>query len=161
MQKMIIKSPVDGEVIRMEDVPDPVFSEKMIGDGVAIIPSSTHFYPPVDGEITVVFPTSHAIGIKSRNPGPIPVELLLHIGINSVSLNGEGFISHIKQGDSVNLDNKLVQISSLELIKNDGVSPETILLIPNDSNEGWKIVEMASGKIKRGEKLMVIEREEV
>lgn len=90
-------NPVKGEIIKLEDVPDDVFASKALGDGFAIKPVENKVYAPIDGEIAVLFPTKHAIAIKSD----VGLELLVHIGIDTVNLNGEGFASHVNQGDKV------------------------------------------------------------
>lgn len=93
----MIFSPISGEIIPLSDVQDKTFSDKLIGDGVAIIPSEGKVYAPFDGKITNIFPTKHAIGLKSDEG----VELLIHIGLDTVELKGQGFISHVEEGDRV------------------------------------------------------------
>ncbi|HZJ87376.1 MAG TPA: PTS glucose transporter subunit IIA [Erysipelothrix sp.] len=88
---------MNGEFVALENVEDKVFSEKMMGDGFAIKPNANEVYAPVDGEVTVVFPTLHAYGFKMKNG----VEVLLHLGINTVELNGEGFEALVKVNDKV------------------------------------------------------------
>lgn len=88
---------MSGKVIALDRVSDPVFSGRMVGDGYAIIPSSNVVVAPAEGEITVVFPTLHAYGIATKDG----VELLIHLGIDTVKLNGEGFISHVSVGDTI------------------------------------------------------------
>ena len=86
-------APITGTALSLDNVPDPVFSEKMMGDGIAIEPSEGIVVSPVDGEIIQVFPTKHAIGIRAKNG----TEILIHIGLETVSLKGEGFETHVKQ----------------------------------------------------------------
>ncbi|MGG1688382.1 N-acetylglucosamine-specific PTS transporter subunit IIBC [Pseudalkalibacillus sp. NRS-1564] len=103
--------PVKGKIIPLQEVPDQVFSAGMMGDGFAILPEDGHFVSPVDGEIISIFPTKHAIGIKS-NSG---VEILIHVGIDTVNLKGEGFTTLVNEGDTVKRGDKLmtVDISSV------------------------------------------------
>lgn len=90
-------SPITGKTIPLTEVPDPVFSTKMMGDGIAIIPSEGKIYSPVDGEITMIAATKHAYGIKADNG----LELLIHFGLETVALNGEGFTVHVQAGDKI------------------------------------------------------------
>lgn len=86
-KELEIIAPVDGEVIALDKVEDEVFSQKMLGEGLAIKPRAGNFIAPIVGKLITVFPTGHAYGIKSNNG----VEMLLHIGMDTVSLNGKGF----------------------------------------------------------------------
>ena len=89
--------PIEGEIIPLDEIPDPVFSQKMMGDGFGIIPSKGLVVSPVDGEIINVFPTKHAVGIMSKQG----YEILIHVGLETVNLKGEGFTLLVKQGDHV------------------------------------------------------------
>lgn len=95
--KLLLSNPITGEIVSTKKVPDEVFSENLIGEGFAVIPTDNKIYSPCDGEIVVLFPTKHAIAIKS----PEGIELMIHIGIDTVTLNGEGFTSYVNQGDTV------------------------------------------------------------
>lgn len=97
--------PINGEVVQLSTVPDPVFAEKMMGDGFAIIPSDGKIYAPFDAEIVTLFPTGHAIGLAANG-----VELLIHFGLDTVTLNGEGFTTHVKQGDKITAGQLLVEV---------------------------------------------------
>ena len=99
-----IISPMSGKIIGLEEVPDAVFAQKMMGDGFAIEPSDGLVVSPVNGVITILFPTKHAIGITSESG----LEMLIHVGMDTVSLNGEGFEAFINQGDSVKVGDKLI-----------------------------------------------------
>ncbi|MEG6567988.1 PTS glucose transporter subunit IIA [Thermoanaerobacterium saccharolyticum] len=110
-KRLLIKAPVDGEIVDIVEVPDEVFSQKLVGDGVAINPKSDIFVSPVDGVITTVFPTKHAIGIKTIEG----IEIMIHVGVDTVKLNGEGFTTFINEGDKVKVGDKLLQINKLIL----------------------------------------------
>jgi len=97
-------SPMTGNVVKMEDVPDDMFSQKMLGDGIAIEPAEGTVVAPLDGEIIQFFPTKHAVGIRG-NSG---LEVLIHIGLETVALNGEGFEGYVQQGDKVRAGDKLI-----------------------------------------------------
>ena len=96
----------DGKCINITEVPDAVFSQKMMGDGFAIVPSGDTIFSPVSGSIETVFPTKHAIGIKTKDG----IEIIVHIGIDTVNLNGEGFTSLVKQGNRVKAGQPLVKL---------------------------------------------------
>lgn len=121
-----IYAPIDGEVVPLEDVPDPVFSQKMMGDGVAIKPNNGTVVSPVQGKIMQVFPTKHAIGIQAENG----IEILLHIGLETVNLNGEGFTTHVQEGDNVKVGDALVTFEK-EIIEEKAKSTITPVIITN------------------------------
>ena len=121
-----IFNPIAGEIISIEKVPDQVFSEKMLGDGFAIIPSGNKVYAPIAGEIKILFPTLHALAIETVEG----IELLLHIGIDTVELKGEGFIGHVKVGDLVKQGDLLITFDS-DIIKSKATSIITPVLITN------------------------------
>ena len=104
----------EGEFLPIEKVDDPVFSGKMMGDGFAVEPSSGDIYAPIDGEITVVFPTLHAYGIKTKKN----IEVLLHLGINTVELNGKGFNAFVKVKDKVKQGDLIAKMDLEEIKKN-------------------------------------------
>ncbi|QIK69568.1 PTS glucose transporter subunit IIA [Erysipelothrix sp. HDW6C] len=113
-----------GTVIPLKDVPDQVFAQGYMGEGVAIEPTDNNIYAPCDGVLTVVFPTGHAYGI-SREDG---VELLVHLGIDTVELNGQGFTVLVKKGDKVKRGDKLA-IVDWDFIKSQGKSTISPLIV--------------------------------
>ncbi|MDA1475272.1 PTS sugar transporter subunit IIA [Bacillus changyiensis] len=119
-------SPADGKVISLSEVPDPVFSQKMMGDGIAIEPANGEIVSPVNGEVIQLFHTKHAIGIRSLSG----VEMLIHIGLDTVSMEGEGFTAHVKEGDKVKVGDPLITCD-LELIKEKASSTITPIVIMN------------------------------
>src|SRR5699024_176147 len=98
--------PVKGRLMNMTEVPDQVFSQKMMGDGFAVDPKDGLFVSPVDGGILNVFPTKHAIGIRSEQGQ----EVLVHVGLDTVDLKGEGFDVYVKEGDMVKKGDKLLKV---------------------------------------------------
>lgn len=98
--------PLKGKVVPITEVPDPVFSQKMMGDGFAIIPENNVVRSPVDGKITNIFPTKHAVSLKS-NQGR---EILIHVGLETVSLKGEGFTVLTEDGSDVKKGDKLLKV---------------------------------------------------
>lgn len=124
-----IKSPLNGEVIELKDVKDEVFASGVAGKGIAIIPENGEVISPVDGTVTVLFPSKHAIGITTKEG----VEILIHIGLNTVMLNGEGFESYVKQGDKVVCGDKLLSFDK-EMIQGKGYSLQSPVLVTNADN---------------------------
>ncbi|MDC3418534.1 PTS sugar transporter subunit IIA [Aquibacillus salsiterrae] len=125
-----VVAPVSGELVSITDVPDPTFSQKMMGDGIAIKPSSGKVVAPVNGKVVNLFPTKHAVGIESE----AGVEYLIHIGLETVSLNGEGFEAHVKQGDKVSAGDLLITVD-LDVVSAKAESTITPLVITNDVSE--------------------------
>ncbi|MCA0971146.1 PTS glucose transporter subunit IIA [Halobacillus litoralis] len=119
-------APVNGKVVSLDEVDDPVFSQRMMGDGVAIEPADGKVVSPVSGEVVQLFPTNHAVGIKTKSG----VEVLVHIGLETVSMEGEGFEGHIKQGDKVNAGDHLITFDP-ELVKEKAKSTITPVIITN------------------------------
>lgn len=123
---VVIAAPIKGKVVSLNEVPDPVFSDKMMGDGVAIQPEEGMVYAPVDGEIAQMFHTGHAVGIRTKEG----VEVLIHIGLETVSLEGEGFTTKVEQGDRVKTGQPLIQFS-LDTVKEKAKSTITPVVVTN------------------------------
>lgn len=113
-----------GEIIPLSAVKDEMFSAGLMGPGIAINSKDGKFYCPVDGKITMLFPTKHALGLKTESG----LELLIHIGIDTVGLKGEGFKAYVEDGQSVSKGDLLLE-ANLELIKSKGYPTEAILCI--------------------------------
>ncbi|EIV99294.1 PTS sugar transporter subunit IIA [Thermoanaerobacter siderophilus] len=103
-QEEIITSPMSGDLVDITNVPEPVFSQKMMGDGIAIVPTDGVVVSPVDGVVINVFRTKHAIGLRSK----CGVEIMIHIGLETVELNGEGFEMYVEDGQDVKKGDKLL-----------------------------------------------------
>ncbi|RKT33280.1 PTS system beta-glucoside-specific IIA component (Glc family) /PTS system beta-glucoside-specific IIB component (Glc family) /PTS system beta-glucoside-specific IIC component (Glc family) [Microbacterium sp. AG1240] len=108
-----IVSPAAGRLIPLADVPDRIFADGVMGPGVAIVPASGDIVAPVSGEVVALFPTHHALGIRTDDG----VEVLIHVGINTVALEGRGFAAHVAQGDRVTTGQKLVTVDIAEVGK--------------------------------------------
>ncbi|MCT4509451.1 MAG: PTS glucose transporter subunit IIA [Tepidibacter sp.] len=125
-EQITIKSPFEGEIVDITKVNDHMFSSKMLGDGVAVIPSNNKAVAPCDGEITQIFPTNHAFGITTKEG----LEILVHIGIDTVELKGEGFKRILEAGTWVKKGDAIVEVD-LEYIKNNGKDTITPIIITN------------------------------
>jgi PTS system glucose-specific IIC component len=112
--ELILSNAIKGEVIRLEEVPDIVFSEKILGDGFAVNPKDNKVFAPVDGIIRVLFPTKHAVAIRTEDN----IEILVHVGVDTVKLNGEGFTSHVQQGDKVKRGDLMISFDKELIEKN-------------------------------------------
>ena len=121
-----IVAPIEGTIKPLEESSDAAFASGALGKGVVIIPSAGKVYAPVTGTVTVLFPSLHEIGITSDSG----VELLIHIGINTVQLDGKGYTAHIKQGDHVECGQLLVEFD-MDYITKEGYSLETPVLVTN------------------------------
>lgn len=124
--KCFVKTPISGNVLPLSEAKDDAFALGVLGDGVVIEPTEGKLYAPVDGTISVLFPSLHAIGLTSDNG----VELLMHVGIDTVQLEGNGFTAHVKQGDQVKQGQLLLDID-LDAIVNAGYSTQTPVIITN------------------------------
>ncbi|MFC0015337.1 PTS glucose transporter subunit IIA [Allobacillus sp. GCM10007490] len=125
-QPLNFAMPVTGRIIPITDVDDEVFSQKMMGDGFAIEPNDGKIVSPVDGTIVTVFPTKHAIGIESKEG----YEVLIHVGLDTVNLNGEGFEQLVTEGDQVTQGDALLT-ADLQVIKEKAPSTVTPIVFTN------------------------------
>lgn len=125
-KKVSIASPVNGKIVKLEEVPDPVFAEKMVGDGFAVMPEDGEVHAPVSGEVTLQPEGFHAIGIKTEEG----LEVLVHFGLETVELKGEGFTPHVKVGDKVNKGDKVLSVD-IEKIKDKVPSIITPCIVAN------------------------------
>lgn len=125
-KEISIVAPMTGEIIEIDKVPDAVFAGKMVGDGLAINPSEGTVVAPCNGKIIQVFPTNHAIGILT----PEGLEILIHIGLDTVNLKGNGFKAFVAAGDSVKKGDKLLEVD-LEYVSNNAKSTISPIIITN------------------------------
>lgn len=131
-QTINIYAPLNGKVVPLAEVPDPVFSEKMMGDGVAIIPNEGKVVSPIEGKIVHVADTKHAVGLE----GADGTELLIHVGLETVALKGEGFQVSVSTGDKVSVGDELIEFD-LDFIKNNVKSIVTPVVITNANQTGF------------------------
>ena len=146
-------SPLAGQVKPLSQATDPVFSSGVMGQGVVIEPSQGELVSPVNGTVTVLFPTKHAVGIVSEEG----VELLMHIGMDTVSLDGKGFEAHVAQGDKVVVGQQLISFD-MDVIKKAGLVTETPVIITNQDDFQADVEGDLPRDIKRGDALMIAHR---
>ena len=140
----VILAPLTGKAVSLSEVPDPVFSDKVLGDGVAIIPADGKIVSPVNGEISTVAETGHAYGFTSEDGR----EILVHVGLETVSLNGECFKVYGKAGDKVKAGDLIAEVD-LDYLKEKEINPITPVLLCSDT-EG-KELQYGEGEVKAGE----------
>lgn len=126
---VVVTAPLSGEIVHLVTVPDLVFSRKLAGDGIAIKPTNDTLQAPFDGEVIQLFPTLHAIGLRSDSG----IEILIHIGLNTVSLNGEGFEAFVKAGDKIKQGDHLIRFD-LDFIEKNATSTITPIIITNSND---------------------------
>ena len=126
--------PVPGKVIPREEIPDETFATGVLGDGVGIVPEEGVVYAPFDGEISNIFDTNHAVSIEGKG-----MELLIHVGVDTVNMQGDGFKGFVKDGDQVKAGQKLIEFD-IAKIKAAGYSPVTAVLLTNSEDiDGYEV----------------------
>lgn len=148
-----VVSPLAGQVKPLSQATDPVFSSGVMGQGVVIEPSQGELVSPVNGTVTVLFPTKHAVGIVSEEG----VEMLMHIGMDTVSLDGKGFETHVEQGDKVVVGQQLISFD-MDVIKKAGLVTETPVIITNQDDFQADVEGNLPRDINRGDDLMTATR---
>ena len=147
----ILYSPMKGEILPVDQSMDEVFASRALGDGIALNPEDGMVHAPCDGTISLLFPTKHAVGITSDTG----VEVLIHIGINTVQLDGAGFEAYVAQGDKVKRGDKLI-LADLKLIKEKGLNPQTMMILPEGG--GLKTEEYPLAGADAGTRAMAVRR---
>ncbi len=145
----VIKSPVDGQVVALESVEDEVFSKKLVGDGVAVIPMSNIFTAPIDGTVTKIFSTNHAYSIKSTKD----LEVMVHIGLDTVALEGKGFERIANEGDVVKAGDPIIRVD-LAYIREHAKDIITPVIISDESDV--KNIEKRSSIVKSQDIIMEV-----
>ncbi len=150
VRQMEIGSPIKGKVLKLESIQDEAFASGILGKGAAILPEEGKVYAPADGVIATLFPTLHAIGMKTDEG----IELLIHIGLDTVQLNGEGFQAMIQQGDHVKKGQLLVTFDK-DFIEGKGFCIETPVLVAN-SDDFLDVVETKSAQVNPGDNFLSV-----
>ena len=150
MKKLEIASPIKGKAMKLASIKDDAFASGVLGKGAAVLPEEGKVFAPADGEVTALFPTLHAIGMKTVED----VEILIHIGLDTVQLNGEGFEAMVQCGDKVKKGQLLIAFDK-ELIEGKGYCLETPVIITN-SDDFLDVVETSEGEVEPGNSLVKI-----
>ncbi len=138
-----VLAPLTGRAVALDQVPDPVFSEKALGDGAAIIPTDGRIYSPVNGEVASVAPTNHAFGFTSDDG----LDILVHVGLETVALKGEGFDVKVKEGDRVKAGD-LIAIVDLKFLAEKNINPITPVIVCDGAED--KLMTPANGSVSAG-----------
>ena len=133
----VVNAPVNGKIIPAKEIPDPVFAEETMGPSVGIQPTEGIVYAPFDGEVMMIFPTNHAIGVKADNG----MEVLIHVGVDTVAMDGDGFSAFVKQGDKVKAGQKLLSFDRDKIAKAN--HPDTVIVALTNGTE-YKDVKRAA-----------------
>jgi len=144
-----IYAPLSGEIVNIEDVPDVVFSEKIVGDGIAIRPTGNKLVAPVDGVVGKIFETNHAFSMESKEG----VELFVHFGIDTVELKGEGFTRVAQEGQSVKRGDTIIELD-LALLEAKAKSVLTPVVISN--MDEVSNMEKKSGEVVAGDSVVLV-----
>lgn len=146
----VIQTPIVGDVVALSNVNDPVFSSGAMGQGIAVKPSQDVVYAPADAEVTIVFPTGHAYGLRTANGA----EILIHVGIDTVSMNGEGFEQKVAQGDKVKAGDVLGTFDSNKIAAA-GLDDTTMVIVTNTADYA-SVTPVASGSVVKGDAIIEV-----
>lgn len=147
-----IAAPVSGKLVGIGEVNDPTFGEEILGKGVAVIPSGNQICAPADGTVTTVFPTGHAAAITSD----AGAEILIHVGLDTVKLNGKHFTIHAREGQKVKKGDLLLE-ADIEQIKAEGYDIITPVVICN-TDEFSKFEMAQSGDVSQGDVVLTLQK---
>ena len=149
-QNETIQTPIVGDVVALENVDDPVFSSGAMGQGIAVKPSQGVVYAPADAEVSIAFATGHAYGLKTANGA----EILIHVGIDTVTMNGEGFEQKVSQGDKVKAGDVLGTFDSNKIAAA-GLDDTTMVIVTNTADYA-SVTPVASGSVVNGDAIIEV-----
>ncbi len=150
-KKHVLGSPARGRAVSVKEVKDPTFSEGILGDGIAVIPSDGKICAPSDGTVDMIFDTLHAVSMTTD----FGAEVLIHVGLDTVQLKGDGFEGHVKAGDSVKKGDLLITVD-LEKVKAAGYDVITPMLICNTPNYA-SVTGLAGQDVIPGDDVLIVE----
>ena len=150
LQDETIISPIIGQAVALENVNDPVFSSGAMGQGIAVKPSEGVVYAPADAEVTIAFATGHAFGLKTANGA----EILIHVGIDTVSMNGDGFEQKVAQGDKVKAGDVLGTFDSAKIAAA-GLDDTTMVIVTNTADYA-SVTPVATGEVAKGDAIIEV-----
>ena len=151
-KQLEIGSPVKGKVLKLESIKDDAFASGVLGKGAAILPVEGKVFAPSDGVVSTLFPTLHALGMETDEGA----EILIHIGLDTVQLNGEGFEAFVREGERVQKGQLLIKFDK-DFIEEKGFCLETPVIVTN-SDDYLAVVEVADKQVSPGENLLKILR---
>ena len=149
---LVVTSPMKGAVVALDAVPDTTFAAGILGQGIAIDPTEGRVVAPVDAEVTTIFPTGHAVALRTDDG----IDILIHVGINTVTMNGEGFTKHVENNQRVHAGDLLIDFD-IEAIKNAGLSCVTPVVIPNAA-EFAHVTSTDASNVDFGHELLAVVR---
>lgn len=150
LQNETLVTPIVGDVVALADVNDPVFSSGAMGQGIAVKPSQGVVYAPADAEVSIAFPTGHAFGLKTRNGA----EVLIHVGIDTVSMNGDGFEAKVSQGNKVKAGDVLGKFDSNKIAAA-GLDDTTMVIVTNTGDYA-SVAPVATGSVSKGDAVIEV-----
>lgn len=150
LQNETLVTPIVGDVVALADVNDPVFSSGAMGQGIAVKPSQGVVYAPADAEVSIAFPTGHAFGLKTTDGA----EVLIHVGIDTVTMNGEGFEAKVAQGDKVKAGDVLGTFDSNK-IASAGLDDTTMVIVTNTADYA-SVAPVATGSVAKGDAVIEV-----
>lgn len=150
LQNETLVTPIVGDVVALADVNDPVFSSGAMGQGIAVKPSQGVVYAPADAEVSIAFPTGHAFGLKTRNGA----EVLIHVGIDTVSMNGDGFEAKVAQGNKVKAGDVLGTFDSNKIAAA-GLDDTTMVIVTNTGDYA-SVAPVATGSVAKGDAVIEV-----
>lgn len=150
LQNETLVTPIVGDVVALADVNDPVFSSGAMGQGIAVKPSQGVVYAPADAEVSIAFPTGHAFGLKTRNGA----EVLIHVGIDTVSMNGDGFEAKVAQGNKVKAGDVLGTFDSNKIAEA-GLDDTTMVIVTNTGDYA-SVAPVATGSVAKGDAVIEV-----
>ena len=148
-KEMAVNSPADGVAIKLSEVPDEAFSQEILGIGAAVIPKNGNIYSPVDGEIIDITDTKHAFCITADDG----TEILLHIGIDTVKLKGEGFDVKITSGDKVKAGTKIAEVD-MDVLEKNSIPKHTPVILTEAQN--YNILQVHDGAVLGGKDILFL-----
>ena len=150
LQNETLVTPIVGDVVALADVNDPVFSSGAMGQGIAVKPSQGVVYAPADAEVSIAFPTGHAFGLKTTDGA----EVLIHVGIDTVTMNGEGFEAKVAQGDKVKAGDVLGTFDSNKIAAA-GLDDTTMVIVTNTADYA-SVAPVATGSVAKGDAVIEV-----
>ena len=142
----IVSAPMSGTLVSLDDVPDITFSKRLVGDGTAIRPTSGAVTSPVDGIVATLFPTKHAVAVRSDSG----VEVLIHVGLDTVNLKGAGFTAHIAVGDRVSVGDLLLDVDLAAV----GATHNTLSVVVITNSAKYTVDPGTTGPVRSGDALI-------